>query len=72
MPLVMLAALILVMSACDMWLDGTSTSWGDPDYDTKYFGSQLLMKCPMFSRVTIAYAEMLEEEQGERGMRDYS
>ena len=28
MPLVMLAAFILVMSACDRWLDGTSTSWG--------------------------------------------
>ena len=52
MPLAMLAAFILVMSACDRWLDGTSTSWGDPDYDARYFGSQLLMKCPMFGRVT--------------------
>ena len=51
MPLAMLAAFILVMSACDRWLDGTSTSWGDPDYDARYFGSQLLMKCPMFGRV---------------------
>ena len=64
MPLVMLAAFILVMSACDMWLDGTSTSWGDPDYDAKYFGSQLLMKCPMFGRVT-------QTQEGQKAKADY-
>ena len=64
MPLVMLAAFILVMSACDMWLDGTSTSWGDPDYDARYFGSQLLMKCPMFGRVT-------QTQEGQKAKADY-
>ena len=64
MPLAMLAAFVLVMSACDMWLDGTSTSWGDPDYDARYFGSQLLMKCPMFGRVT-------QTQEGQKAKADY-
>ena len=64
MPLVMLAAFVLVMSACDMWLDGRSTSWGDPDYDARYFGSQLLMKCPMFGRVT-------QTQEGKKAKADY-
>ena len=64
MPLAMLAAFILVMSACDRWLDGTSTSWGDPDYDARYFGSQLLMKCPMFGRVA-------RTQEGQKAKADY-
>lgn len=64
MPLAMLAAFILVMSACDRWLDGTSTSWGDPDYDARYFGSQLLMKCPMFGRMT-------QTQEGQKAKADY-
>ena len=64
MPLAMLAAFILVMLACDRWLDGTSTSWGDPDYDARYFGSQLLMKCPMFGRVT-------QTQEGQKAKADY-
>ena len=64
MPLAMLAAFILVMLACDRWLDGTSTSWGDLDYDARYFGSQLLMKCPMFGRVT-------QTQGGQKAKVDY-
>ena len=64
MPLVMLAAFVLVMASCDSWLDGTSTSWGDPDYDARYFGSQLLMKCPMFGRVT-------QTQEGQKAKADY-
>ena len=64
MPLAMLAAFILVMLACDRWLDGTSTSWGDLDYDARYFGSQLLMKCPMFGRVA-------RTQEGQKAKADY-
>ena len=54
----------LRLKACDMWLDGTRTSWGDPDYDARYFGSQLLMKCPMFGRVT-------QTQEGQKAKADY-
>ena len=55
----------LRLKACDMWLDGTNTSWGGgPDYDARYFGSQLLMKCPMFGRVT-------QTQEGQKAKADY-